>query len=48
MFKKFRINNDADYAMVKMITTGHGFDNNVNAAEFKPIDYYLKALFLPL
>ncbi|MEE2931092.1 MAG: peptide-N-glycosidase F-related protein [Bacteroidota bacterium] len=40
--KKFRINNDADYAMVKMITTGHGFDNNINAAEFKPIDYYLK------
>lgn len=40
--KKFWINNDADYAMVKMTTTGHGFDNNVNAAEFKPIDYYLK------
>jgi hypothetical protein len=28
--------------MVKMTATGHGFDNSQYAAEFKPIDYYLK------
>ncbi len=28
-------------AMVKMVTTGHGFDNNQVAAEFKPINYYV-------
>ena len=27
--------------MIKMTTTGHGFDNNQVAAEFKPINYYL-------
>ena len=25
-----------------MTTTGHGFDNNQSAAEFKPIDYFVK------
>ena len=29
-------------AMLKMTTTGHGFDNNASAAEFKPIDYFVK------
>ena len=29
-------------AMVKMTTTGHGFDNSASAAEFKPIDYFVK------
>ena len=29
-------------AMIKMTSTGHGFDNNQNAAEFKPINYYVK------
>lgn len=28
-------------AMLKMCATGHGFDNNQSAAEFKPIDYYV-------
>ena len=28
--------------MVKMASTGHGFDNNQSAAEFKPIDYFVK------
>ena len=28
--------------MIKMTSTGHGFDNNQSAAEFKPIDYYVK------
>ena len=27
--------------MIKMTTTCHGFDNNINAAEFKPIDYFV-------
>ena len=26
-------------AMIKMTSTGHGFDNNQSAAEFKPINY---------
>ena len=29
-------------AMIKMTSTGHGFDNNQSAAEFKPINYYVK------
>lgn len=28
-------------AMLKMCATGHGFDNNQSAAEFKPINYYV-------
>ncbi len=28
-------------AMVKMTSTGHGFDNNQSAAEFKPINYFV-------
>ncbi|MDC0249676.1 peptide-N-glycosidase F-related protein [Flavobacteriales bacterium] len=27
---------------LRMTTTGHGFDNNQSAAEFKPINYYVK------
>ncbi len=33
---------NSKHAMIKMTTTGHGFDNNVSAAEFKPIDYFVK------
>ena len=33
---------NSSLAMVKMTTTGHGFDNNASAAEFKPIDYFVK------
>ena len=40
--KKFFISNSSSQAAVKMTTTGHSFDNNINAAEFNPIDYYLK------
>ena len=32
---------NSSQAMVKMTTTGHGFDNSQVAAEFKPIDYYV-------
>ena len=39
--KNFLINSTSDQAMIKMTTTGHGFDNNIYAAEFKPIDYYV-------
>ena len=37
--KMFWVDANSSQAMVKMTTTGHGFDNNINAAEFKPIDY---------
>jgi hypothetical protein len=40
--KKFLIEANSTNAMVKMASTGHGFDNNQSAAEFKPIDYFLK------
>ena len=39
--KKLYINSNTTNAMVKMTSTGHGFDNNQVAAEFKPINYYL-------
>ena len=32
---------NSSQAAVKMTTTGHGFDNNASAAEFKPIDYFV-------
>ena len=35
------IESNSSQAMVKMTTTGHGFDNNASAAEFKPIDYFI-------
>ena len=35
------IESNSSQAMVKMTTTGHGFDNNSSAAEFKPIDYFI-------
>ena len=40
--KMFWVDANSHGGMVKMTTTGHGFDNNIYAAEFKPIDYYLK------
>jgi len=40
--QNFLIDPSATSAMVKMSSTGHGFDNNQVAAEFKPINYYLK------
>ena len=40
--KMFWVDANSTQAMVKMTTTGHGFDNNIYAAEFKPIDYYVK------
>ncbi len=40
--KKFLIESNTTNAMVKMASTGHGFDNNQSAAEFKPIDYFVK------
>jgi len=36
------IETNSTAAMLKMTTTGHGFDNSASAAEFKPIDYFLK------
>ncbi|MBC8266934.1 MAG: T9SS type A sorting domain-containing protein [Flavobacteriales bacterium] len=39
--KKFWIEQNSSNAMIKMTTTGHGFDNSQSAAEFKPINYYL-------
>ena len=38
--KKWIEQNSAE-AMLKMCATGHGFDNNQAAAEFKPINYYV-------
>jgi len=35
------IETNSTAAMIKMTTTGHGFDNNQVAAEFKPINYYV-------
>ena len=40
--QNFLIDPSTTSAMVKMSSTGHGFDNNQSAAEFKPINYYLK------
>jgi len=40
--KKLFIEQNSTGAMVKMVSTGHGFDNNINAAEFKPINYFVK------
>ena len=40
--KKFLIDPTTTNASVKMSSTGHGFDNNQSAAEFKPINYYVK------
>ena len=40
--KNFLIQDNASSAVVKMSATGHGFDNNQSAAEFKPINYYVK------
>ena len=39
--KKFWIKPNTSQSMIKMTCTGHGFDNNINAAEFKPIDYFV-------
>ena len=39
--KMFWVDANSNQGMVKMTTTGHGFDNNQSAAEFKPIDYSL-------
>ena len=36
------IESNSSQATVKMTTTGHGFDNSASAAEFKPIDYFVK------
>ena len=35
------INQNSAAAMIKMTSTGHGFDNSQSAAEFKPINYYV-------
>ena len=40
--KKLLIEQNSTAAMVKMVSTGHSFDNNINAAEFNPINYHLK------
>ena len=40
--KKILIEEESLGSMIKMTTTGHGFDNNQSAAEFKPIDYFVK------
>ena len=37
--QNFWIKPNTDQAMIKMTTTGHSFDNNINAAEFNIIDY---------
>ena len=39
--KKLFIDPNSSGAMIKMTSTGHGFDNTINAAEFNPINYYL-------
>jgi hypothetical protein len=39
--KTFWVDANSTQAMLKMTTTGHGFDNSQSAAEFKPIDYYV-------
>ena len=39
--KKLFIEQETSSALVKMSATGHGFDNNQSAAEFKPINYYV-------
>ncbi len=40
--KKLLIESNSTAAMVKMVSTGHSFDNNINAAEFNPISYHLR------
>jgi hypothetical protein len=40
--KNFLIQQNSTGAMVKMVSTGHGFDNNQSAAEFNPINYFVK------
>ena len=45
--KKLLVHPNTTTAMVKMTTTGHGFDNNQVAAEFKPINYYLNIDGIP-
>ena len=40
--QKKHIDTNTSGAMIKMTSTGHGFDNNQSAAEFKPINYYVK------
>lgn len=35
------INQNSTQAMIKMTSTGHGFDNTINAAEFNPLNYYV-------
>ncbi|MBE50405.1 MAG: hypothetical protein CMP51_01810 [Flavobacteriales bacterium] len=40
--KKFYIDQNSSGGMIKMTTSGHGFDNNINAAEFKEIDYFVR------
>ncbi|MAU36126.1 MAG: hypothetical protein CMD14_01995 [Flavobacteriales bacterium] len=40
--QNIHIKQNSKAAMVKMTATGHGFDNSQYAAEFKPINYYLK------
>src|SRR5690606_13924350 len=40
--KNFFIEPATTMARLRMTTTGHGFDNNINAAEFYPINYYVK------
>ncbi len=35
------IEQNSKEAMVKMTSTGHGFDNSQSAAEFKPINYFV-------
>lgn len=40
--KKFLIEPNSTNAIIKMASTGHGFDNNQSAAEFKPINYFVK------
>ena len=40
--KKFLIEEESLGSTIKMTATGHGFDNNQSAAEFKPIEYFVK------
>ena len=40
--KKFFVDQNSTNGLIKMTTTGHGFDNNQYAAEFKEIDYFVK------
>jgi hypothetical protein len=40
--KTFLVEPNTNQAAIKMTATGHSFDNNINAAEFNPINYYIK------